>query len=132
MPIPWLTVLSNVPWSEVIKTAPKVADGARKLWQNLGNKQTEAEPLADAAEPVEREVSAHVALQARVYELEARVADLHAQMRASSELIKALADQNTQLIGHVELNRVHLRRLIGALAALAVLALAALAVALGR
>jgi len=31
-------------------------------------------------------------------------------MRASSELIKALADQNTQLVQRVEMNRVRLMR----------------------
>jgi len=46
MPVPWLTVLQNVPWSDVIKNAPKVADGARKLWQSVGKK-----PQAAAAAP---------------------------------------------------------------------------------
>ena len=31
MAIPWLTVLQAVPWGDVIRNAPKVADGAKKL-----------------------------------------------------------------------------------------------------
>ena len=38
--------------------------------------------------------------------LETAITDLHAQMLASSELIKALADQNAQLIKRIEFNRV--------------------------
>lgn len=128
MPIPWLTVLSNVPWTEVIRNAPKVADGARKLWQTLNNRQAPP-PVAAAADADARAVEA---LHGRTEDLEARVADLHAQMLASSELIKALADQNAELIGHVELNRVHLRRLTWAAAVLAVLALAAFGLAIAR
>jgi hypothetical protein len=51
------------------------------------------------------------------------VADLHQQMLASSELIQALADQNTQLIRRVEVNRVRLLWLAALLLAL-VMALA--------
>ncbi len=42
--------------------------------------------------------------------LESATLALQEQMRASSELIKALADQNTQLVQRVEMNRVRLMR----------------------
>jgi hypothetical protein len=32
MAIPWLSVIKLVPWGEVISNAPKVAEGAKKLW----------------------------------------------------------------------------------------------------
>ena len=38
MGISWMTVLAAVPWTEVIKNAPKVAEGARKLWSSAGRK----------------------------------------------------------------------------------------------
>ncbi len=38
MAIGWMTVLNLVPWGEVIKNAPAVADGAKKLWDSVGNK----------------------------------------------------------------------------------------------
>jgi type VI protein secretion system component VasF len=59
-----------------------------------------------------------------VQSLEEAVKDLSDQMQASSEVIKALADQNTQLIQRVELNRVRLHRL-AVLAAVAVVVLVA-------
>ena len=52
MPIPWLTVLQSVPWSDVISNAPKVAGGAKKLWDSVARKPA-AEPgdAALASEP---------------------------------------------------------------------------------
>jgi hypothetical protein len=55
--------------------------------------------------------------------LEAAVSDLQSQMLESSELIKALADQNAQLIQRIEANRV---RTLWLSAATAVVAMAAL------
>ena len=101
MAIGWLTVLKSVPWAEVISNAPKVADGAKKLWSTIGKKALESE-----------------------------AADLHDQMLASSELIKALAEQNTQLIQNIEANRVRVLQLTGATAVLAIIAVAGLLLAL--
>ena len=38
MAIGWLAVLKMVPWSDVIENAPKVASGAKKLWNSVGKK----------------------------------------------------------------------------------------------
>jgi predicted RNase H-like nuclease (RuvC/YqgF family) len=108
MPIPWVTVLQAVPWSEVIRNAPKVAEGAKKLWNTVGKKQ--AEPaVTEASENLvvtpERKTDE---LQARVETLEETIEDLHGQMLAASQLIKELAEQNTQLIRRIETNRVHM------------------------
>src|SRR5262245_33393504 len=71
MPSPCLTVLQNVPWSDVIKNAPKVADGARKLWQSVGKKAPPAE-AAPTSTPVTTapEASALAALESRAGALE--------------------------------------------------------------
>lgn len=106
MAIPWLAVLKIVPWKEVISNAPAVADGAKKLWNNVGKKP--AAPAAPAERTADRPPSDSeviAALQARLTATEAATADLHNQMLASSELIKTLAEQNTQLIKRVEANR---------------------------
>ena len=50
MAIPWLTLLKVVPWSDVIANAPKVADGARKLW-NRAHKPVAADPAVTAPMP---------------------------------------------------------------------------------
>lgn len=120
MAIGWLTVLKMVPWGDVIENAPKVATGAKKLWQTVGKKPVAAAPVAPAHE-VLRAASPEVAvLQSQVGELQTAVADLHQQMLVSSELIQSLADQNTQLIKRVEVNRVRLLWLTAVVLGLAV------------
>ena len=107
MPIPWLVVLQSVPWTDVIKNAPKVADGAKKLWNTIGKKpQVPESEAANDKGTMSPEVNAISALQLQLAAVESSVDDLHEQMLASSELIKSLAEQNTQLIERVELHRV--------------------------
>jgi hypothetical protein len=118
-----MTVLKLVPWGEVIKNAPAVADGARKLWDTVGGKAPPAQqvvaPAADAP-PLER-------LQTRLHEAESQIATLHEQMQASSALIKALAEQNAELIRRVEANRIRVLWLAGALGVLAFIVFVGLA-----
>ncbi|MDE2600095.1 MAG: hypothetical protein KGL40_10790 [Rhodocyclaceae bacterium] len=109
MAISWVTVLSAVPWNEVIRNAPRVAEGAKKLWGSTGRKRASAGKIV--SDPA-----------VRIEALEASVEELSRQMQASAELIKALAEQNAQLIQRIESNR---RRTLG-LAALVLLLLAGL------
>lgn len=109
MPINWMTVLSAVPWTEVIRNAPKVAEGAKRLWSSVGGKAGGTHVANSAAGP-----------EARLEALESTVDELSRQMQASAELIKALAEQNAQLVQRIELNR---RRTLG----LSVIVLALLA-----
>jgi hypothetical protein len=100
MAIGWMTILQNVPWSDVIRNAPKVADGAKKLWRKVGGKGGEGEetPLAPGA-------NADQPPAAQLAALRAQVEALHGQMLASSEVIQALAEQNAQLIVRIETHR---------------------------
>lgn len=110
MAIAWLSVLQAVPWSDVISNAPKVAEGAKKLWSTVTNR-----PVPTAPEPAEAKSTAAsppaqalAALEGRVAALEATTAQMHGQLVASSALIKALAEQNAQLVQRIESNRVRL------------------------
>jgi len=127
MPVRWLTVLQTVPWSDVIKNAPRVADGARKLWSSVAKKTQDDIPTQPAVRAAStHDVTAIAALQSRCGTMESAIADLHAQMLASSELIKALADQNAQLIQRAESARLRSRWLAAAVAVVGVVALVAL------
>ena len=130
MAIGWLTVLKSVPWGEVIANAPKVADGAKKLWSSVGKKSPVTQPAADSTPSSAVDPQAFAALQARLATLETAASDLHDQMLASSELIKALADQNALLIKGIEANRIRLRWLSGAVIAIGSAVAAGLAWAL--
>ncbi|OZA20846.1 MAG: hypothetical protein B7X93_13885 [Hydrogenophilales bacterium 17-61-9] len=119
-------VLQSVPWSDVIANAPKLADGAKKLWNAVARKPALPVQQNQPAQPAVAPDSspALAALEARAAALETAVSDLHGQMFASSELIQALAEQNAQLVKRIEANRV---RMLWLTAATVVLALAVIA-----
>lgn len=132
MALGWLTLLKSVPWAGVIASAPLVADGAKQLWKAVSRPSVADEPPPPAPPASGAGPDAPLeALAARVALVEAGHHDLHAQMLKSSELIKALADQNALLVERVEAQRIRGQRLT----ALTVIALVgagvALALALG-
>lgn len=106
MPIPWLTVLQAVPWGEVIRNAPKVAEGARTLWNKAAGPATPVPPGPSQTPAVQPTVAQ---LQDRLRASEATLAEVQAQMQTATQLIKELADQNTQLVRAVETQRRQLR-----------------------
>jgi hypothetical protein len=131
MAIAWLTILKSVPWSEVISNAPRVADAAKKLWNAVANKSVSSEPPPPGARSVlSPEAKDIAALETRLVAVEVAFSDLHSQMLASSELIKALADQNAQLINCIEANRIRVLWLTTAMAAVAIVTLVGLALVL--
>lgn len=142
MAIGWMTVLKLVPWGDVIKNAPVIADGAKKLWDSVGRKPAAADAAPEPAPPPGADLQVTdavpgaqvaaqmVALKRRLGEAEQAVAQLNEQMQASSELIKALAEQNTELVRRVEINRVRTWWLVGLLLVLGAIAGLNLAVTL--
>jgi small-conductance mechanosensitive channel len=130
MAIPWLTVLQAVPWGEVIRNAPKVADGARTLWKKAAGQTAPAAAGSAAQDLATAEAPTVAQLQAVLQAHEASLLDLQGQMQVATQLIKDLADQNTQLVRAVETQRRWLRGLVGA--ALLLLGLALVVWAQGR
>lgn len=115
MAIGWYVLLKTVPWADVIASAPAIADGAKKLWKTVA-KKSEPAPVAAQAASVATLTPANEPLalvEAQLAALETTVSELQQQMLASSELIKALADQNTELVKRVEASRVRLLWLSG-------------------
>lgn len=133
MAIGWLTLLQSVPWTDVVRNAPKVAAGAKKLWNSVGKKPPlNANPAIDAQAALSPDAQAVSALASRILELETVAADLQSQMIASSELIKALAEQNTQLILRTETLRIRMGWLAAALLAVGLVAAASMVLVLMR
>jgi hypothetical protein len=107
-----LTVLSSIPWRQVVENAPKVANGAMKLWKAVVNRRKATAPgAAPAGATIAGELPETDALKARLVALEESVRILQDQMQSSSELIKTLAEQDAQLVNRIELNRKRLMRL---------------------
>ncbi len=121
MAVPWLALLKTVPWTEVISNAPKVANGAKKLWNSVSRKP-ESEEISTSSAPdgAPTEGDALAAAQAELHSLKIATTELREQMRASSELIRELADQNTALIKRLETYRLRLGWLAGWVALLTV------------
>lgn len=119
MAIGWISVLKLVPWGDVVKNAPRLASEAKKLWSTVANKPAAAAQTKPADLPDSQSL---VLLQADLELVIAEVTDLHKQMRESSQLINALAEQNTQLIKRMEVQRVRTLWLAGIAAVFGLLA----------
>ena len=102
----WVKVLQLVPWGEVIKNAPKVADGAVKLWNGVSKKKA-SESVATSGTEVVTAVDVNVVerLGYRLQEAEDLIGELQGQVVQSAEVIKELASQNAQLVAQIESNR---------------------------
>ena len=121
MAIGWISLLSAVPWKDVISSAPAVADSAKKLWNTVTKKvPLENIPTFELTAGASTDSEVINKLLNKLNELDTTVIELQKQMLASSELIKALADQNTALIKRVEVNRIRLRWVSGVVAVLVV------------
>lgn len=95
----WFTVFKVIPWMDVIKAAPGVARGAKKLWTGIKDQRREG---ADAP----------VTVSARIEALEAQVVELTKELNAGSEIIKTMAEQNVRLVEAVGILRARTRALI--------------------
>ena len=110
MALPWMTVLQHVPWGELISNAPKIADGARKLWQRARH---DAPPPPAFDPPELAQADGLVRLQTRVHALEQDIA-------SASDVIRALADQQAQLVAALDAVKRRQRRAYWAVGVLAV------------
>ena len=105
-----MVLLKSVPWVDVIRNAPKVADAAKKLWTKVrSDSAADAPGAADELGPAEG--MAHAAagesavLRARLDLAEAELRQLHEQVLQSAELIRLLAEQHEGIVARAELNR---------------------------
>lgn len=96
-----------VPWGDVIVNAPKIANGAMKLWSTVARKSGTADSTgANMHTAAPADAQSLDVLKAQLAASEARISELHSQMLESTELIKALADQSALLIKRIEMNRI--------------------------
>jgi len=122
----WWSVLKTVPWSDVLRAAPQVASGARRLWDTVNREEGAMAADDPGQDAYAREEDIFGALVARVEHNEGVLIDLHNQMRSASELIANLADQNAQLIAKVDAQRTRIAWLSAAAGLSSLLALVAL------
>lgn len=112
MAIGWLALLKVVPWLEVARKAPEIAENAKKLWGTVANKSPRPELVVVNEHAVSGSDDQEIEwLKQRLVVIEKANVELRTQMLTTSELIKALADQNAALVKKVEINRIRLLRL---------------------
>lgn len=102
MAVPWATLFSAIPWTDVIAKAPEIAQGARKLWQKVGKRGTDTPPSESSDVP---------SVDPRLAELEGRLAELTVRQQESAKLLAELAEQNADLIRAAEELRARVRQL---------------------
>jgi len=104
------TILSNIPWGQVVESAPKIAQGAGRLWENVKNRGAEpADPTSTGTTEPPTDLQL---LQSRTQALESQVQALREEMRSSAQLVKQLAEQNEQLVGRMQGLQQRQRRLV--------------------
>lgn len=118
MAIGWLTALKVIPWGDVIEATPGIVKSARKIFA----RSQEAE---DAATAPTAAASGDPA--ARIAQLEARLAELAEQQKASAQLIETLAEQNARVVDAIDRLRLRTRLLMVSCTLLAVALAAVLA-----
>ena len=86
----WVTVLQMVPWGEVIKNAPKVADGAVKLWSSVTKKKVYDETGSEVGSVVlATDIDTIEKLEHRLQAAEQTIADLQ-DILANPERVKTI------------------------------------------
>ena len=94
------TLLAHIPWGQVVESAPKIAQGAGRLWESVKNRRSP--PAAETAPSGDAAPSPLQQLADQVQALEASVQDLQDQMQASAALSKQLAEQNALLVERMD------------------------------
>jgi len=102
----WIAAFKIIPWTDVIAAAPTVARTARGLWRSISKTGTAAE-VADAGDAAAAGQPPTTDEQLR--SLRAELAEARAQLLASSEVLRALADQDEKLVAAIEVLRVRTR-----------------------
>lgn len=119
-----ITVLSNVPWGQVVDAAPKIAEGANRLWDAAKRIRKSREISNRPDDPSPRPPDEKL-LTERITAAEATIEQLGAQIEDTVKVVKDLADQNARLVRQMQDGRIRMIRVVSAGAAcIAVLALA--------
>lgn len=116
MAIDYLTALKMIPWDDVVRNVPSIIDGSKKLWNRVTKG---SQPSATS-------------MDARVSSLEDEVSELKRELISSADLIKALAEQNSQLVQAVSALQGRVRLLLGGLAALGICTVTLVVLVLAR
>lgn len=100
----WLIALKILPWSEMIEYAPKLVNGAQKLWQRVKTEKAETDAIVIEQAPESLDRTAR-----ELRELKRQLQDTQAQQIELSNLVSELAAQNQRLVSAINVLRLRSR-----------------------
>ena len=103
----WLTALKILPWSEMIEYAPKLVNGAQKLWQRMKVEKSETDAII-----IEQAPQSALETARELQELKQQLQDMQTQQLELSNLVSELATQNQRLVGAIDVLRIRTRVLL--------------------
>lgn len=111
MPVPWLAIFKAIPWGDVVVTAPKVLDQAKKLVATLRKSESRSAVGAQTPAAAQTQDDSLQTIMARLTNVEGKLEEMTREALSSAELARALAEQNAQLVQAVEILGSRVRRL---------------------
>lgn len=117
----WFASISDIPWRKALASAPVLAERGRDLLGRLGGRppvDVSLTPIVPGTVEASHEAIAALEVRYRILESHAKNAD--EELRASFEVVRALADQHSELVRVVDALIARTRMLFGAIIALAV------------
>ena len=116
--------MQAVPWSDMLKNAPKLADAAGKLWDSVASRKA-----AQGGRVSERLIAGETSLASvsqRVDTAESSIEALHDQLVSSLQVTAALAKQNSEMALALESLKSSVRLLVGSCVLIGLVAVTAL------
>jgi len=116
----WFASISDIPWGKALASAPALAERGRDLLGRLaGRAQGDVSVTPVAPATVDASNEAIAALEVRYRVLESRAKGADEELKASFEVVHALAEQHSELVRVVDALIARTRMLLGAAIALA-------------
>jgi hypothetical protein len=106
MAFSWITAFKIIPWTDVIAAAPTVARTARDLWRGMSKSRGDEPPGNPAGAATGGTTQTP---EAELTALRADLDETRTQLLVSSEVLRALAEQDEKLIAAIEVLRVRTR-----------------------
>jgi len=91
----WFGSFRDAAWSKAVSLAPAMVERCRKLWNGVAQRPARTAPSATPEEPAGAE--ALPALEVQVHGLRSRARRLEDEAAASFEVVRAIAEQHSQL-----------------------------------
>jgi hypothetical protein len=91
----WFGSFRDAAWSKAVGLAPAMVERCRKLWNGVAQRPARAAPSAAPEEPASAD--ALPALEVQVHSLGRRAKQLEEEAASSFEVVRAIAEQHSQL-----------------------------------